>query len=184
MTRATQVAGPLWSQFSHASRAEGGFVEAHRSTNLAPTHASCFSEWLLSLLQSLLTVPPPNHQPLLAFPAMGVLVYALEMSVSKPFTVLLQILSLHVSPLTLQQPPLTLREICGVFVSVSARGPPPAPSFLINDAESRCPGLSQLVSVTAASGPVGCRWGWEPVCMGVRENTEPGSLSPAFFCQQ
>lgn len=88
--------------------------------------------------------------------------YVLEMSVSKPFIWLLQLIALCSSPFTLQQPPLSLGK--SVVCPFQPIHPPPIPGFVINKAEPRGPGLPRLVSLTAAAGPAGCWWGWEPMC--------------------
>ena len=86
----------VWSQVSQASRAEVymGSIEAHSSTNSAPTHDSVSLNDIF-LFNHCLPSLHLNANSFWPFPATGVLVQALIISVSKPLTRLLQIIALY-----------------------------------------------------------------------------------------
>lgn len=145
----------VWSQVSQASRAEGGSIEAHSSTKSAPTHAAVslndtflFNHCLPSL--------HPNDNSFWPFPATGVLVYALEISVSKPLTRLLQIIALCISfnPSTASPNPQ------GNLGSVPFSHLPTlnwtSPTYEHNCSLRTC----------------GCQWGWEPRCKSTHTDTQ------------
>ena len=159
--RDTQETWPEHSQFSQALRAE---VWDSEKPIWAPASLRLLA--LVSLNEAFLfsnqCLPssPPQCQPHLAFPCHGHTCVCTKNFCPSPGCS-----RLFLSPFTLPQPPLLLKEICGVLIS--AHSPIPTPSFSINYAEPKYPGLPQLVSITAASGPVGCQWDWEPTGMCV-----------------
>lgn len=84
---------------------------------------------------------------------MDVLVYVLEMSMSKPFIWLLQLLALYLSPFTLQQPPLLLRKICGV--PISAYPPTPSSQLCYKQSRTQMPRASSTCEPNCSLRPCG-----------------------------
>lgn len=136
----------VWCQVSQASRAEVGSIEAHSSANSAPTHASASLMNDTFLFNHCLPPLQLNANSFCPFPATAVLVYTLEISVSKPLIRLLQIIALCISfnPSTASPNPQgNLGSVPFSHLPTLNRA---SPTYEHNCSLRTC----------------GCQWGWEP----------------------